>query len=133
MSSLVIMNLDNYNDTDTENDIHYLKKKHPHDRDKYIEFDEPSHTYTIKGKSDYTSVTTWVHQHFEPFDADKIIENMNVDMFLTQEENGELQNNPYTEYLQKNYLPDEDVYKPKKKKEKPKGLELFYNEDSTDN
>ena len=28
---------------------------------------------------------------------------------------------------------DEDVYKPKKKKEKPKGLELFYNEDSTDN
>ena len=63
----------------------------------------------------------------------KIIENMNVDMFLTQEENGEIQNNPYTEYLQKNYLPDEDVYKPKKKKDKPKGLELFYNEDSTDN
>ena len=63
----------------------------------------------------------------------KIIENMNVDMFLTQEENGELTNNPYTDYLQKNYLPDEDVYKPKKKKEKPKGLELFYNEDSTDN
>ena len=63
----------------------------------------------------------------------KIIENMNVDMFLTQEENGELTNNPYTDYLQKNYLPDEDVYKPKKKKDKPKGLELFYNEDSTDN
>jgi DNA-directed RNA polymerase specialized sigma subunit len=63
----------------------------------------------------------------------KIIENMNVDMFLVQEENGEVQNNPYTEYLQKNYLPDEDVYKPKKKKDKPKGLELFYNEDSTDN
>ena len=63
----------------------------------------------------------------------KIIENMNVDMFLTQEESGELTNNPYTEYLQKNYLPDEDVYKPKKKKDKPKGLELFYNEDSTDN
>ena len=63
----------------------------------------------------------------------KIIENMNVDMFLVQEENGEVQNNPYTDYLQKNYLPDEDVYKPKKKKDKPKGLELFYNEDSTDN
>ena len=82
MSSLVIMNLDNYNgtdnglDTDTENDIHYLKKKHPHDRDKYIEFDEPSHTYTIKGNADYTSVTTLVHQNFEPLDADKIIENM---------------------------------------------------------
>ena len=63
----------------------------------------------------------------------KIIENMNVDMFLVQEQEGNLVNNPYTEYLQKNYLPDEDVYKPKKKKDKPKGLELFYNEDSTDN
>ena len=31
----------------------------------------------------------------------KIIENMNVDMFLVQEENGEVQNNPYTDYLQK--------------------------------
>jgi len=62
----------------------------------------------------------------------KIIENMNVDMFLTQEVNGEVSNNPYTEYLQKNYLPDEDVYKPKKKKDKPKGLELFYDEDTTE-
>ena len=62
----------------------------------------------------------------------KIIENMNVDMFLVQED-GDIQNNPYTDYLQKNYLPEEDVYKPKKKKDKPKGLELFYNEDSTDN
>ena len=57
---------------------------------------------------------------------------MNVDMFLVQED-GDIQNNPYTDYLQKNYLPEEDVYKPKKKKDKPKGLELFYNEDSTDN
>ena len=63
----------------------------------------------------------------------KIIENMNVDMFLVQEQEGTVSNNPYTDYLQKNYLPDEDVYKPKKKKDKPKGLELFYNEDSTDN
>jgi len=62
----------------------------------------------------------------------KIIENMNVDMFLTQEANGEVSNNPYTEYLQKNYLPDEDVYKPKKKKDKPKGLELFYDEDTNE-
>ena len=61
----------------------------------------------------------------------KMIENMNVDVFLTQED-GDVQNNPYTDYLQKNFLPDEDVYKPKKKKTKPKGLELFY-ENSTDN
>ena len=38
--------------------------------------------------------------------------------------------NPFVDYLQKNFLPDEDVYKPKKKKDKPKGLELFYNEDT---
>ena len=61
----------------------------------------------------------------------KMIENMNVDVFLTQED-GDIQNNPYADYLQKNFLPDEDVYKPKKKKTKPKGLELFY-ENSTDN
>ena len=57
---------------------------------------------------------------------------MNVDAFLTQED-GTVQENPFADYLQKNYLPDEDVYKPKKKKTKPKGLELFYNENSTDN
>ena len=60
-----------------------------------------------------------------------MIENMNVDVFLTQED-GDVQNNPYADYLQKNFLADEDVYKPKKKKDKPKGLELFY-EDSADN
>ena len=61
----------------------------------------------------------------------KMIENMNVDVFLTQED-GDVQNNPNADYLQKTFLPDEDVYKPKKKKTKPKGLELFY-ENSTDN
>ena len=54
----------------------YLKNINLHERDKYIEFDEPSHTYTIKGDSNYTSVTTWNHSHFEEFDADKIISNM---------------------------------------------------------
>lgn len=54
----------------------YLKNINLHERDKYIEFDEPSHTYTIKGDSNYTSVTTWNHSHFEEFDADKIITNM---------------------------------------------------------
>ena len=56
---------------------------------------------------------------------------MNVDMMLIQDD-GEDSDNPYVDYLQKNFLPEEDVYKPKKKKDKPKGLELFY-EDSTDN
>ena len=59
----------------------------------------------------------------------KYIENMNI---MPEEISGEGFDNPYIEYLQKNYLPQEDVYKPKKKKTKPKGLELFY-EDSTNN
>ncbi len=59
----------------------------------------------------------------------KYIENMNI---MPEEVSGEGFDNPYIEYLQKNYLPQEDVYKPKKKKTKPKGLELFY-EDSTNN
>ena len=62
----------------------------------------------------------------------KLIENMTVDESLIDggDENFD---NPFVDYLQKNFLPDEDVYKPKKNKDKPKGLELFYNEDSTDN
>ena len=60
----------------------------------------------------------------------KYIENMNI---MPDEIGGEEFDNPYIDYLQKNFLPEEDVYKPKKKKEKPKGLELFYNEDSADN
>ena len=59
----------------------------------------------------------------------KYIENMNI---MPEEISGEDFDNPYIEYLQKNFLPEEDVYKPKKKKDKPKGLELFY-EDSADN
>ena len=51
---------------------------------------------------------------------------------MPEEVSAEGFDNPYIEYLQKNYLPQEDVYKPKKKKTKPKGLELFY-EDSTNN
>ena len=53
-----------------------LAKLNPHPRDEHIKFDEPSHTYTIDGDSDYTSVTTWNHSHFKHFDADKIIANM---------------------------------------------------------
>ena len=60
----------------------------------------------------------------------KYIENMNI---MPEEISGEDFDNPYIEYLQKNFLPEEDVYKPNKKKDKPKGLELFYNEDSADN
>lgn len=54
----------------------YLSEKNHHPRDSHIKFDEPTHTYTIDGSSDYTSVTTWNHTHFKKFDADVIINRM---------------------------------------------------------
>tara|TARA_B110000503_G_C7143400_1_gene411882 strand:- start:81 stop:674 length:594 start_codon:yes stop_codon:yes gene_type:complete len=59
----------------------------------------------------------------------KIIENMNVHMLM----DGDDDHAVYVDYLQKNFLPAEAVYKPKKKKSgEPKGLEKFYDEDSED-
>ena len=54
----------------------YLAEKNHHERDDHILFDEPTHTYTIDGDSDYMSATTFVHSHFDHFDADKIIDKM---------------------------------------------------------
>lgn len=63
----------------------YLEKKHPHPRDMLITFDEPTHVYTIQRRdengnivydSSFTSVTTWNHSHFSPFNADNIIDKM---------------------------------------------------------
>ena len=54
----------------------FLSTKNHHLRDQNISFDEGPHIYTIDGDSDYISVTTFVHSHFEHFDADKIIDNM---------------------------------------------------------
>jgi ATP-dependent exoDNAse (exonuclease V) beta subunit len=54
----------------------FLKEKNPHPRDDRILFDEPTHTYTIDGDSNYMSVTTFNHKLFEEFNADKIIANM---------------------------------------------------------
>lgn len=56
--------------------INYLSKKNTHERDKNISFKEEGHIYTINGKSDFTSVTTWIHSHFPKFDSDKIIDKM---------------------------------------------------------
>ena len=68
----------------------------------------------------------------------KVIENMSVDVLAVGEDMEQAQ---FVEYLQKNFLPSEDVYKPKKKKKtEPRGLEKFYddegeniNENSADN
>ena len=56
--------------------VDYLEKKHPHERDTHITFDEGPHIYTIDGDSSFTSVTTWAHSNFGHFDADKIITKM---------------------------------------------------------
>lgn len=59
------------------NNINYLSNINSHPRDNLITFDEVPHIYNIKGDtSQYTSVTTWNHSHFEYFDANKIIDNM---------------------------------------------------------
>lgn len=54
----------------------YLANLNPHERDACISFDEGPHIYTINGDSNYMSVTTWNHSHFEHFDADAIIKKM---------------------------------------------------------
>lgn len=60
--------------------MNYLSTKYAHPRDTRITFDEGPHIYTIDGIdnsiANYTSVTTWIHSHFEKFDADTIIKNM---------------------------------------------------------
>jgi ATP-dependent exoDNAse (exonuclease V) beta subunit len=55
-----------------------LSKRNEHSRDKNLHFDEPTHKYTIltDKESNYTSVTTWNHQHFPHFNADLVIKKM---------------------------------------------------------
>lgn len=55
-----------------------LSSKNCDVRDKHIKFYEEDHKYIIDIEPDvkYTSVTTWIHEHFEKFDADKIITKM---------------------------------------------------------
>jgi hypothetical protein len=56
--------------------LNYLTNLNSHERDSHITFDEGPHIYTVDGESNYTSVTTWNHSHFEHFDADAIINKM---------------------------------------------------------
>ena len=57
----------------------FLSTKNPHPRDAHIHFDEGPHKYTIQGingitaETEFTSVTTLIHQQFENFDAKKVI------------------------------------------------------------
>lgn len=58
------------------NDVLCVRNAHP--RDQHINFFEEDHKYIIDLEPNvkYTSVTTWVHEHFEKFDSDKIITKM---------------------------------------------------------
>ena len=53
-----------------------LSIKNAHPRDIHIQFEEKNHEYTVLNEKGYTSVTTFVHKHFEPFDAEGIIQNI---------------------------------------------------------
>ena len=53
-----------------------LAEKNKHPRDEKIGFIEETHTYTIGHRSDFTSVTTFIHQHFPHFDSDAVIKNI---------------------------------------------------------
>ena len=60
----------------TLNDVLCVRNAHP--RDRHIKFFEEGHKYIVDLEPNvkYTSVTTWIHQHFEKFDSDKIIAKM---------------------------------------------------------
>jgi ATP-dependent exoDNAse (exonuclease V) beta subunit len=50
---------------------------HPaHERDAAILFEEAAHRYTVQGREDFTSVTTFIGKLFPEFDADAVIEKM---------------------------------------------------------
>lgn len=49
-----------------------LEIENAHPRDKRIRFEEVPHFYYIDDKKVDTSVTTWIHSHFEHFNPDKV-------------------------------------------------------------
>ena len=63
----------------TTADINFLANKNPHYRDAHIYFNEGPHKYTIQGingitaETEFTSVTTLVHNQYDRFDAKKMI------------------------------------------------------------
>ena len=54
----------------------YLANLNSHKRDLHIQFDEGPHIYYIDRDKSYTSVTTWIHSFFTPFNANMIIDKM---------------------------------------------------------
>jgi len=105
----------------------YLAKKNPHPRDKHIHFEEGPHKYTIRDipgiteETEFTSVTTWVHQHFEHFDAKKVIAAM---MRNTKKWNDPIAN---AKYYGKTAEEIEEMWSNAGKEAAAKGTEMHYN------
>tara|TARA_B110001450_G_C17668024_1_gene500586 strand:+ start:1402 stop:2268 length:867 start_codon:yes stop_codon:yes gene_type:complete len=59
-----------------EKKISYLSKINMHKKDKDIFLNEKNHVYDVNGNKKITSVTKWVHSHFEQFNPDKVIDKM---------------------------------------------------------
>lgn len=56
--------------------MNYLANLNKHELDANISLNEKTHIYNINGDTKFTSVTKWIHSHFEPFIPDKVIDNM---------------------------------------------------------
>jgi ATP-dependent exoDNAse (exonuclease V) beta subunit len=54
----------------------HLALLNPHEKDKFIQFQEIGHKYYIHGEEGYTSITTLIAKLFEHFDSNKIIDKM---------------------------------------------------------
>ena len=113
--------------TPTPDATSYLARQNAHPRDKHIHFDEGPHKYTIQGvpnitpKTEFTSVTTWVHQHFEHFDAKKVIEAM---MQNTKKWNDPIAN---AKYYGKSAQEIEQSWATAGQEAAAKGTEMHYN------
>tara|TARA_B100000424_G_scaffold271657_2_gene275572 strand:- start:2158 stop:2928 length:771 start_codon:yes stop_codon:yes gene_type:complete len=53
-----------------------LSEKNPHPHDKQVVFHEGPHEYVVKKRKGYTSVTTFVHSQFYPFNPNYVIDRM---------------------------------------------------------
>lgn len=108
-------------------DTTYLAKQNPHPRDQHVHFEEGPHKYTIQGianitpETEFTSVTTWVHQHFEHFDAKKVIAAM---MRNTKKWNDPIAN---AKYYGKTAEEIEQIWASSGQEAASKGTEMHYN------
>jgi hypothetical protein len=108
--------------TKPNNNTSYLATQNPHPRDARIHFDEGPHTYTIQDiGGEFTSVTTWVHQHFEHFDAKKVIAAM---MRNTKKWNDPVAN---AKYYGKTADEIEEMWANAGREAAAKGTEMHYN------